>query len=267
MKHLKKFKLFESYYDTDDDITDLINDLEDRLDCELLKREYETSCLKFIFKSKTEDHTKVLEGLRWFIDSILKFDKIKIPPTRYVKVERIFTPTEGKTENQSGNRYFVLIKGHSDYLIDHLIADYKNDPEDVKEEISKFDKNEFIHELFKIYCNRTLFSFDFSMLEAFRSTDGELLEPILFDEVGLPYNLHEQFKIDITPIFLEKVYKNSGLVFRIGLSSRYQFDMVKKGDRLSKDSIDKETDRKLKELGLNLTWEDIFVKKNYRSYY
>jgi len=266
MKYLKKFKLFESYYDSDEDITDLINDLEDRLDCELLKREYETSCLKFIFKSKTEDHTKVLEGLRWFIDSILKFDKIRIPPSiirkRYGNVERIFIPTEGKTENTSDKRYFVLIKGHSDSLIDHLISDYKNDPEDVKEEISKFDKNEFIHELFKIYCNRTLFRFDFSMLEAFRSTDGELLEPILFDEVRLPHNLHEQFKIDITPIFLEKVYKNSGLVFRIGLSSRYHFDMVKKEDRLSKDSIDKETNKKLEELGLNFTWEDIFVKKN-----
>ena len=267
MNHLKKFKLFESYYDTDGDITDLINDLEDRLDCELLKKEYETSCLKFIFKFKTEDHTKVLESLKWFIDSILNFGKIKIPPTRYVDVERIFTPTEGKTENQSGNRYFVLIKGYADPVIEHLIADYKNDPEAVKEEISKFDKNEFIHELFKIYCNRTLFRFDFSMLEALRYTDGELLEPIHFDEVRLPHNLHEQFKIDITPIFLEKVYKNSGLVFRIGLSSRYQFDMVKKGDRLSKDSIDKETDRKLKELGLDLTWKDIFINMRNPNYF
>lgn len=274
MRYIKSFQLFESFYDNENDIQDLIDDLEDRLDIQLLKKEYSThwphayafSDLEFIFKSN-KSHEEILDSFNWFIDSILRLDKIRIKMDEMDENGRIFVPNEGKTENLGDNKYKVVIKGHGYELIEHLIVDFKSDPDAVKQELKSLDVNQFIHDLFKFglkfYYNRI----DFEMLEAFRTDKDVLLEPIHFDSVRLPYNLHEQFKIDITPIFLEKVYKNSGFIFRLGLSSSYQFNMVTKGDRLTKESISKETDNKLKELGLNLTWKDVFVKQNNRNYF
>lgn len=268
MIYLRSFKLFESYYDTMDDVQNLINEVEDRLDCDFERNRIEHDKISFIFtfsESKLNIDDEIFKTtISWFIDSIKRLDKIIIQ-------NKVFSPYFGtfyrdEFTNGSNPKEFVInISGSFTEIFTNLLRDYKIDPEPVKEEIKKIDKDKFIRKLFKIYCNRHI-DMDFTMLEAFRTGSNDLLSPIKFDDVRLPHNLSEQFKIDITPIFLEKVYKNSGLVFRISLSSKYQFNMVTREDRFRGESIAKETDRKLKELGIDLTWKDIFVKSKEKYY-
>lgn len=266
MIYLRSFKLFESYYDTMDDVQNLINEVEDRLDCDFERKRIEYDKISFVFRlpesKKNIDADLLKTTADWFIDSIKRLDKIIIQ-------DKVFSPEFGTfykdVHHFHPKSLFININGSFTNLISNLLRDYKIDPEPVKEEIKKIDKDKFIHKLFKIYCNRHI-DMDFTMLEAFRTGSNDLLSPIKFDDVRLPHNLSEQFKIDITPIFLEKVYKNSGLVFRISLSSKYQFNMVTREDRFRGESIAKETDRKLKELGIDLTWKDIFVKSKEKYY-
>lgn len=268
MIYLRSFKLFESYYDTMDDVQNLINEVEDRLDCDFERNRIEHDKISFIFtfsQSKLNIDDEIFKTtISWFIDSIKRLDKIIIQ-------NKVFSPYFGtfyKAGFKNASKGFIIeISGGFTEIFTNLIRDYEIDSESIKDEIKKFSSDKFIHELFKLYCGRLHRDIDFTMLEVFRTNYNDLLSPIKFGDVQLPHNLSEQFKIDITPIFLEKVYKNSGLVFRISLSSKYQFNMVKREDRLRGESIANETDKKLKELGLELTWEDIFVKsENYNNW-
>jgi hypothetical protein len=265
MKYLRKYKLFDSYYYTVDDIEDLINEVEDRLDCYLDRRQWNKFI--FTFKLKEEIEYDLIENtVKWFIDSIMRLDKIKYNNSSDLH-DMIFQPSQSSYEfdlfeRDDEQELVISIEGYSNSIVYHFIKDYKNDPESIKNEIKSYDKNKFIKKLFKIYCNNTLHEIDFSMLESFRTNSDILLDPVNYDDISLPYNLSDQFKIDITPIFLEKVYKNSGLIFRMKLTSKYQVDQVKRGDKLSGKSIADETNDKLKSLGIeNMTWENIFLYK------
>jgi hypothetical protein len=270
MIYLRSFKLFESYYDTLDDVQNLISEVEDRLDCDFERNRIEYDKISFIFtfsQSKFNIDDEIFKTtISWFIDSIKRLDKIIIQ-------NKVFSPDFGtfyKDEFTNGFKpkgFVINISGSFTEIFTNLIRDYDIDPQSIKKEIKKFSSDKFINELFKLYCGRLHRDIDFTMLEVFRTGNNDLLSPIKFGDVQLPHNLSEQFKIDITPIFLEKVYKNSGLVFRISLSSKYQFNMVTREDRLRGESIANETDKKLKELGLELTWKDIFVKsENYNNW-
>lgn len=268
MKYLKKFKIFESFYSTEDDIKDYIDDIEDSLSVYLDKKSYDESYLRFKFivtgKYKEEE---ILEKFNSFVDRIINLGEIKLKIIKTYSSDGYycFTPSTKKgydyidihEENGYVSKVYIHIKGGSKSLIEDIVKEYKNDPDSIKEEIESFDKNEFIHGLFKLYCWGS-YDIDFKMLESFRSDKDEVLKIIDFDDVNIRHNLSDQFKIDITPIFLKYVYENSGLIFRIGVYDYYQ---VKNDDRLSGVSIAQKTDETLKELGINLKWKDIFVKE------
>ena len=119
----------------------------------------------------------------------------------------------------------------------------------------------FIKDIFQYYCKRSYFDIDFNILSVFSNIPNKLITPVKKREIQLPYNLSDQFIIDITPIFLEKVFKASGLIFRLQIS-KYSEGQVTNPDRLRGYSIAEETDRKLKELGINMNWKDIFIIEN-----
>ena len=127
-----------------------------------------------------------------------------------------------------------------------------------------------IKNLFQYYCKRSFHDIDFNILSVFSDKENKLITPVKKREIQFPFNLsvpapaimlREQFIIDITPVFLEKVFKSSRLIFRLQIS-KYDEKSVTNPDRLRGHSIAHETDEKLKELGLNMTWKDIFIIEN-----
>ena len=118
-----------------------------------------------------------------------------------------------------------------------------------------------IKNLFQYYCKRSLWDIDFNILSVFSDKVDKLITPVEKRDINLPNNLSDQFITDITPIFLDKVFKASGLIFRLKIS-KYDERRVTRSDRLRGHSIAQETDEKLKELGLDMTWKDIFIIEN-----
>ena len=107
---------------------------------------------------------------------------------------------------------------------------------------------------------------DFNILSVFSDKENKLITPVKKRDIQLPFNLSDQFIIDIAPVFLDKVFEACGLIFRLQIS-RYDERMVTNPftlwvDRLRGYSIAHETDEKLKELGLDMTWKDIFIIEN-----
>lgn len=262
MKYIKKFMLFESYFNDYNNIKDIIDDLEDHYDIHLKKSNfyYDTLSLKFKFKKIKKDKLNTL--INWFATAMLRLDLIKIEYRHKLYIFNIKSYEYDIEEiNQDSFILDINFNGNSKDLIEFLIIEYDKDPEFIKKEISSLNRNEFINKMFEFYCRSVFNKPNFEMLEAFRTDKNEFLEPIKFNDIRLPYNLHENYKIDITPIFLEEVYKNSGLIFRMGLTSSYLWASSVKRDKYGDVPISEQTDKKLKELGLdNLTWEDIFVK-------
>lgn len=84
MIYLRSFKLFESYYDTMDDVQNLINEVEDRLDCDFKRNGIYFDKISFIFtfsqsKNGSNIDDKLFQStISWFIDSIKRLGKIMI---------------------------------------------------------------------------------------------------------------------------------------------------------------------------------------------
>jgi hypothetical protein len=291
-KHLKSYQLFESLEITEwSDIKDLINVVEDEFNFEFkeLKVTDDSSyvgdkIISFIFTGKdwvAPTYKKDEDIYKWFIQQIVdigqfvhthnqlfevvklrsdyrvpadyysqKFVKIQFPELTDIIIYKKYPQTLPIYE------YHFNFKANVFPVLDWVI---KN-PED-KDLLKESDPNITIKNLFQYYCKRSYYDIDFNILSVFSDIQNKLLNPVKKRDIRLPYNLSDQFIIDITPIFLEKVYNSSGLIFRLKIS-QYEERQVTNPDRLRGHSIAQETDDKLKELELDMTWKDIFIIEN-----
>jgi hypothetical protein len=291
MQYLKSYKLFESSdITTWVEIKDLINGVEDEFNFEFkeLKVTDDSSyggdkIISFIFTGKdwvAPLYKKDEHIYKWFIQQIVdinhfvykhnqlveviklrdnfrvsadyysqKFVKIQFPELTDIIVYKKYPQTLPIYE------YHFNFKANVFPVLDWVI---KN-PED-KDLLKESDPNITIKNLFQYYCKR-YYDIDFNILSVFSDIQNKLLNPVKKRDIRLPYNLSDQFIIDITPIFLEKVYNSSGLIFRLKIS-QYEERQVTNPDRLRGHSIAQETDDKLKELELDMTWKDIFIIEN-----
>jgi len=290
-KHLKSYQLFESLEITEwSDIKDLINVVEDEFNFEFkeLKVTDDSSIggdkiISFIFTGREwigALYKKDEDIYKWFIQQIVdigqfvhthnqlvevvklrkdfrvgadyysqKFVKIQFPELTDIIIYKKYPQTLPIYE------YHFNFKANVFPVLDWVI---KN-PED-KDLLKESDPNITIKNLFQYYCKRS-HDIDFNILSVFSDIQNKLLNPVKKRDIRLPYNLSDQFIIDITPIFLEKVYNSSGLIFRLKIS-QYEERQVTNPDRLRGHSIAQETDDKLKELELDMTWKDIFIIEN-----
>ena len=173
-------------------------------------------------------------------------------------------PKEMKTYNANGyySMMLCLAINNTDKVWD-LIKRYKSDPDPTMEEMSKMDATYFIDKMFKLYCNRSV-DVDYSMLEVYRTPPdhSKMLFPVDLDRITLPYNLDRQFAFDVAPLFFEKVYLNCGLIFRCNYSHHSEYRITDSTRRLRETCPKDEIEDKIKKLGLDLKWSDIFIKKD-----
>lgn len=287
MRYLKSYQLFESVDITEwVDIKELINGLADTLDFEFkeLKTTPDSSIggnkiISFVFKSPkfiTPLYKEEDDVFKWFIQQIVNIGSFVYTNKQWNEVIRLKDDFRVDSHYYSGKHasfkyqtdLIVYKKGVNDFhyhfnfkcevfsLLDWVI---KN-PDD-KDLLKASDVDLVIKNLFQNYCKWSFYDFDFNILSVFADKTDKLVKPVKKRDIQLPYNLSDQFIIDITPVFLKKVFNSSGLVFRLKIS-RYDESGVTNPDRLRGHSIAQETDEKLKELGLDMTWKDIFIIEN-----
>lgn len=284
MQYLKSYKIFESSNITEwSDIKEIINVVSDEFDFEFKELKVSGDLVSFIFTGKEYDSKSDKKNIyKWFIDKILGIGEFVQPEIGVITIDSpsqitnmrapnyriklnlpeeffiyVYTKKEHsynfETKKYKGlYEYHFNFKGGKMSLLDYVIEN----PED-KDLLKESNPSVILKELFQYYCKRSFYDIDFNILSVFPSND-KLLAPVKNRDISLPYNLSEQFKIDITPIFLEKVYKASGFIFRLEISI-YDLKSVTNPDRLRGHSIAQETDEKLKELGIDMTWKDIFI--------
>jgi hypothetical protein len=300
MKHLKTYQLFESLEITEwSDIKDLINVVEDEFNFEFkqFKVTDDSSVggdkiISFIFTGRewvAPLYKKDEDIYRWFIQQIVDIGQFAYSKDTYIYGQLVNWPEVIKLRSDYRipadyySQKFAKIKFPE--LTDIII--YKKYPQTlpIYEYHFNFKANVFpglewvirnpqdkdllrgmnpdmvIKNLFQYYCKRSFHDIDFNILSVFSDKENKLITPVKKRDIQLPFNLSDQFIIDITPVFLEKVFKSSGLIFRLQIS-RYDERSVTNPDRLRGHSIAYETDEKLKELGLNMTWKDIFIIEN-----
>ena len=279
MKYIKEFKIFENHEMSNwDEVKDAINVLEDELDFNFfesnnLLRTW-SDLISFKFKSNKTLHQLNEDDKRlisWFIDKILDIKYIILEKNVIDVLSYLERNEEGNFDLYQLGKYKIVASSFNfkekeytyifNFKIKHIsFSEYaiRNNDSDI---LNKIGPDIITKELFHSYC-RELYSFDFSIFSVFRNVENKLLKPVKKRDIRLPHNLSEQFIIDITPIFLEKVFNASGLIFRLKIS-KYDESGVTRSDRLRGHSIAQETDEKLKELGLvDMTWKDIFIIEN-----
>jgi len=292
LKHLKTYQLFESLEITEwSDIKDLINVVEDEFNFEFkqFKVTDDSSVggdkiISFIFTGRewvAPLYKKDEDIYKWFIQQIAnigqfvythnqlaeivklrsdyrvpadyysqKFAKIQFPELTDIIIYKKYPQTSPIYE------YHFNFKVNVFPVLEWVIRN----PQD-KDLLRGLNPDMVIKNLFQYYCKRSYYDIDFNILSVFSDKENKLITPVKKRDIQLPFNLSDQFIIDITPVFLEKVFKSSGLIFRLQIS-RYDERSVTNPDRLRGHSIAYETDEKLKELGLNMTWKDIFIIEN-----
>lgn len=292
MQYLKSYRLFESSEVTEwPDVKDLINVVEDEFNFEFkeLKVTDDSSyggdkIISFIFTGKdwvAPTYKKDEDIYKWFIQQIVDINHFVYKYGQLVEVIKLRDDYRVSHDYYSRKKYKIVFPDLTDVVIyekgqfqSSWNASYEyhfnfkanvfpvldwviKNPND-KELLKEGDPNIIIKSLFQYYCKRSYYDIDFNILSVFSDIQNKLLNPVKKRDIRLPYNLSDQFIIDITPIFLEKVYNSSGLIFRLKIS-QYEERQVTNPDRLRGHSIAEETDRKLKELGIDMTWKDIFI--------
>ena len=295
MQYLKSYKLFEnSDITTWTEIKDLINGVEDEFNFEFkeLKVTDDSSyggdkIISFIFTGRdwvAPLYKKDEDIYKWFIQQIVDINHFVYKHRQLVEVIKLRDDFRVSHDYYSRKKYKIVFTDLTDVVIyekgqfqSSWNASYEyhfnfkanvfpvldwviKNPED-KELLKESDPDITIKNLFQYYCKRSHYDIDFNILSVFSDTPNKLITPVKKRDIQLPYNLSDQFIIDITPIFLEKVFKASGLIFRLQIS-KYEERQVTNPDRLRGYSIAEETDRKLKELGIDMTWKDIFIIEN-----
>jgi hypothetical protein len=296
-KHLKSYQLFESLEITEwSDIKDLINVVEDEFNFEFkqFKVGDDSSVggdkiISFIFTGRewvAPLYKKDEDIYRWFIQQIVSIGQFVHTNNQWIEVVKLrsdyrvpadyYSRKFAKIEFPEGPKLtdprtltdVIVYKQDSRYeyhfnfkanvfpVLDWVIRN----PQD-KDLLKGLNPDKAIKNLFQYYCKRSYYDIDFDILSVFSDKVDKLITPVEKRDINLPYNLSDQFIIDITPVFLEKVFNSSGLVFRLKIS-KYDQRSVTNPDRLRGHSIAQETDEKLKELGLNMTWKDIFIIEN-----
>lgn len=300
LKHLKSYQLFESLEITEwSDIKDLINVVEDEFNFEF--KQFKViddssvggdKIVSFIFTGRewvAPLYKKDEDIYKWFIQQIVDIGQFAYSKDTYIYGQLVNWPEVIKLRSDYRvpadyySQKFAKIKFPE--LTDIII--YKKYPQTlpIYEYHFNFKANVFpglewvirnpqdkdllrgmnpdmvIKNLFQYYCKRSFHDIDFNILSVFSDKENKLITPVEKREIQLPFNLSDQFIIDITPVFLEKVFEACGLIFRLQIS-RYDERSVTNPDRLRGHSIAHETDEKLKELGLNMTWKDIFIIEN-----
>ena len=261
-----------------DDVKEIINVLEDSMNMEFQYldpvniQNQNKYGLDFVFTS--DEYTgplyqKDIDIYKWFIDKILEIEKflynnekVIIVKSQYDgerRLHNLYTKIKLSKDYQEihvfkrGAKYVYRIS----FLVDEFsILDYVIRNPNEKDILRGSDINLTVKSLFQKYCNDRIRDFDFSILSVL---SGSKTVTVKKSDIRLPYNLSSQFIIDITPIFLRKVYNASGIIFRLQIN-QYEEGSVTNKDRISKISIAEETDKVLKELGLNMTWRDIFIQ-------
>lgn len=278
MRYLKEFKIFENNEIFNwSEVKDAINVLEDELDFNFfesnnLLRTW-SDLISFKFKSNKTLHQLNEDDKRliiWFIDKILDIKYIILEKNVIDVLSYLERNEEGNFDLYQLGKYKIVASSFNfkereytyifNFNIKHIsFSEYaiKNNDIDILKSIGP---DRATKELFHSYCKDS-YHFNFSVFSIFSDVKNKLLEPVKKSDIRLRHNLSEQFIIDITPIFLEEVYKNSGLIFRLGIS-KYDVSSVTREDRLSSKSISDETNEVLEKLGIDLTWEDIFIVVN-----
>jgi hypothetical protein len=298
MKNILPWKLFEES-STDDDIDYVINYLEDELDLKFLNIRTSPSTFTFIFGvegSLNIENFYKNSDIMFFIESILKMDffiktgwksnntsgrvtfSSHIPIGSWSPHRGIFIPIrEGDLEKfgregildflakDIGRILDISLNSNHQLEIEFKTSEYMSlldwvikNPDD-SDLLSGDSLDIYIKALFQRYCKSyNVINFE-KVLKHIKYPTAVLLTPVKKSEITLSYNLSQQFIIDITPVFLKKVYLLTGGIFRLSIS-RYELNSVTNTDRLSGKSISQETDSVLSELGLNhLEWRDIFL--------
>lgn len=298
LKHLKTYKLFESLEIAEwVDIKDLINVVEDELNFEFqqFKVADDSSVggdkiISFIFTGRewvAPLYKKDEDIYKWFIQQIVNIGQFVHTHNQLVEVIKLrkdfrvpalsylcqFIYSQRFVKIQFPELTDVIIyKKYPDTLpIYEYHFNFKanvfpglewviKNPQD-KDLLRGLSPDTTIKNLFQYYCKRSYYDIDFDILSVFSDMADKLVTPVKKRDIQLTHNLSDQFIIDITPLFLEKVFKSSGLIFRLDIS-KWDERSVTNPDRLRGHSIAQETDQKLKELGLDMTWKDIFIIEN-----
>ena len=298
LKHLKSYQLFESLEITEwSDIKDLINVVEDEFNFEFkqFKVKDDSSVggdkiVSFIFTGRewiAPLYKKDEDIYRWFIQQIVDIGQfaysvsLRTINNQWIEVVKLRSDYRVTADYYSQKFAKIQFPELTDIIIYKKypqtlpIYEYHfnfkanvfpglewviRNPQD-KDLLRGMNPDMVIKNLFQYYCKRSYYDIDFNILSVFSDKENKLITPVEKREIQLPFNLSDQFIIDITPVFLEKVFEACGLIFRLQIS-RYDERSVTNPDRLRGHSIAHETDEKLKELGLNMTWKDIFIIEN-----
>lgn len=300
LKHLKSYQLFESLEITEwSDIKDLINVVEDEFNFEFkqFKVTDDSSVggdkiVSFIFTGRewvAPLYKKDEDIYRWFIQQIVDIGQFVYSKDTYIYGQLVNwseviklrsdyrVPTDYYSQRFAKIKFpeltdIIIFKKYPQTLpIYEYHFNFKanvfpglewviKNPQD-KDLLRGMNPDMVIKNLFQYYCKRSYYDIDFNILSVFSDKKNKLITPVKKRDIQLPFNLSDQFIIDITPVFLEKVFKSSRLIFRLEIS-RYDERSVTNPDRLRGHSIAHETDEKLKELGLDMTWKDIFIIEN-----
>jgi len=292
-KHLKTYQLFESLETTEwSDIKDLINVVEDEFNFEFkqFKVTDDSSVggdkiISFIFTGRewvAPLYKKDEDIYKWFIQQIANIGQFVYTHNQLVEIVKLRSDYRVPADYYSQKFAKIQFPELTDIIIykkypqTSPIYEYHfnfkanvfpglewviRNPQD-KDLLRGMNPDMVIKNLFQYYCKRSFHDIDFNILSVFSDKENKLITPVKKRDIQLPYNLSDQFIIDITPVFLEKVFEACGLIFRLQLSSNYDVRGVTNPDRLRGHSIAHETDEKLKELGLNMTWKDIFIIEN-----
>ena len=293
LKHLKTYQLFESLEITEwSDIKDLINVVEDEFNFEFkqFKVTNDSSVggdkiISFIFTGRewvAPLYKKDEDIYKWFIQQIANIGQFVYTHNQLVEIVKLRSDYRVPADYYSQKFAKIQFPELTDIIIykkypqTSPIYEYHfnfkanvfpglewviRNPQD-KDLLRGMNPDMVIKNLFQYYCKRSFHDIDFNILSVFSDKENKLITPVKKRDIQLPYNLSDQFIIDITPVFLEKVFEACGLIFRLQLSSNYDVRGVTNPDRLRGHSIAHETDEKLKELGLNMTWKDIFIIEN-----
>ena len=142
-----------------------------------------------------------------FYGSNRRFATVKFPDLTYVEVLKIGNIYE----------YHFNFKANVFPGLEWVIRN----PQD-KDLLRGMNPDMVIKNLFQYYCKRSYYDIDFNILSVFSDKENKLMTPVKKREIQLPFNLSDQFIIDITPVFLEKVFEACGLIFRLQISKYYE---------------------------------------------
>jgi len=247
MKHL--VKIFESYYDDMSELDKIIDRFCDETGLEYVKNinhqlhkseidHYDKGFCSYAFDNQHHllircfSHNKIdNDKIEWFIKVLDRMDFITDGKNVYTFGGSDYKNAPASSRLSHCHTVMIRTTVVTTDIWKDILRQYTNkdtidrDKNLLKEEMSKLNPNDFIHDMFEYYLRNYHFIRDFSIMDVFKDKYPIIETPIRISRVYVGHMMSSQYAYDMAPLFLKGLYEEAGILCKFGTPrGDYQWD-------------------------------------------